>query len=116
MDTGPSETSPDAATVQENAHLESGPRKGKRKPDTDQHVEEDTDDVVNESAPKAKRSKRSERPPPEPKVRPVRERRQSSYSISLGFLDDKAFEDMEAHSSKVEQRRAAFYDTQSYRA
>lgn len=101
----PSETTPE--TTQ---------RKGKRRPEDDLLDEPVMVDQNPEAPPKAKRSKRSERPQQAAPMRPIRERRQSSYSISRGFLDDKAFESMELRTSKIEQRRAAFYDTQSYRA
>lgn len=115
MEKDPPEVALEPTEEQLDRTGENGQRKGKRKPEGDIVDNHEVDEQNLEAPPKAKRSKRSERTPAEPRARPTRERRQSSYSISRGFLDDKAFESMEIRSSKIEQRRAAFYDTQSYR-
>lgn len=58
--------------------------------------------------------KRSKWADTEPRARPARERKQSSYASRYGFLDEAAIQDLENHTSQVEKRRAAFYNTQSY--
>lgn len=89
-------------------------RKGKRPAEDAPELIVEVIEVEAPQEQKVKRQKRTERFPAEIKVRPVRERRQSSYSLSRGFLDDKEFETMEKQYSKQEIRRAAFYDTSSY--
>lgn len=89
-------------------------RKGKRRAEDAPETLSEVTDMEVAPEQKQKRQKRTERVPSEIKVRPVRERRQSSYSLARGFLDDKDFETMEKQYSKQEARRAAFYDTSSY--
>lgn len=89
-------------------------RKGKRRAEDAPEMLTEVTDMEQAPEQKQKRQKRTERVPSEIKVRPVRERRQSSYSLARGFLDDKDFETMEKQYSKQEARRAAFYDTSSY--
>jgi hypothetical protein len=54
-----------------------------------------------------------ERYPQEPRNRPPRERKQL---VRFDYLGDKELASMEMQAARIEKRRAAFYNSQSYSA